>query len=64
MLYFDQLFLKTENAKWLIFRWKWSRKIHNSTMDPGCIYDEKFRGAIQWYMMENKDFISNISFEI
>ena len=25
---------------------------------------EKFRGGVQWYMMENKDFISNINFKL
>ena len=30
-------------------------------VNPGYRYIEKFRGGIQWYMMESKDFISNIS---
>ena len=30
-------------------------------VDPGCIYRQKFRGGFQWYMIENKDFISKIS---
>ena len=40
--------------------------IHNFTMDVdlGYKYIEKFRGGIQWYMMESKDFISNISFNL
>ena len=40
--------------------------IHNFTMDvnPGYRYIEKFRGGIQWFMMENKDFISNINFKL
>ena len=33
-------------------------------VSPGDKYIEKFRGGVQWYMMENKDFISSISFKI
>ena len=32
--------------------------------DPGYKYIEKFRGGTQWYMMESKDFIPSISFQI
>ena len=32
-------------------------------IDPGYKYKEKFR-AIQWYMIESKDFISNIVFRL
>ena len=32
--------------------------------NPGYRNIENFRGTIQWYMMENKDFISNISFSL
>ena len=28
-------------------------------VDPGYKYIEKFRGGVQWYMMETKDFISS-----
>ena len=40
--------------------------IHIFTMDvdPGYIYIEKFIGGVQWYMMENKKFISNFSFKL
>ena len=35
--------------------------IHNFTMDvdPGYKYIEKFRGGIQWYMMQSKDFVAS-----
>ena len=33
-------------------------------VDPGYKFIEKFQGGIQWYMVENKDFISNISFKL
>ena len=33
-------------------------------VDPGYKFIEKFQGGIQWYMMENKDFISSISFKL
>ena len=33
-------------------------------VNPGFKYFEKFRGNIHWYMMNTKDFISNISFEL
>ena len=32
--------------------------------DPGYKYIEKFREGVQWYMMESKDFISTIIFEL
>ena len=32
-------------------------------IDPGYKYIEKFR-AIQWYMIESKDFFSNIVFRL
>ena len=33
-------------------------------VDPGYEYIEKFRGGVQWYMAETKDFISSISFKL
>ena len=46
----------------MIFKGKTSGIIHNFTMDvdPGYKYIEKFRGGVQWYMMESKDIISSI----
>ena len=50
----------------MIFKGKRSGIIHNFTMDvdPGYKYIERFRGGFQWYMMENKDIISSISFKL
>ena len=33
-------------------------------VDPSYKYIEKFRGALQWYMMESKDIISSICFKL
>ena len=33
-------------------------------VSPGYKYIEKFRGNIQWYMMESKDIISSICFKL
>ena len=33
-------------------------------VDPGYKYVEEFAGGISWYMMESKDFVSSISFEL
>ena len=40
--------------------------INNFTMDvdPGYKYIEKFRGGVQWYMMESIDIISSICFKL
>ena len=40
--------------------------IHNFAMDvdPASAYIEKFRGGIQWYMMEIKDFISSVNLKL
>ena len=50
----------------MIFKGKRTGIIHNFTMDvnPGYRYLEKFRGGVQWYMMENKDFVSSIGFKL
>ena len=32
--------------------------------DPGYKHFEKFRGGVQWYVMESKDFISGNKFII
>ena len=32
-------------------------------VDAGYEYIEKFRGGVQWYLMESKDFNSSIIFE-
>ena len=66
ILSFDNIFLECNIAKGMIFRGKRSRIIHNFTMDvdPGYKYIEKFRGGVQWYMMESKDIISSICFKL
>ena len=50
----------------MIFKGKRTGIIHNFTMDvdPGYKYIEKFRGSIQWYMMESKNVISSICFKL
>ena len=66
ILSFDNIFLECNIAKGIIFKGKRSGIIHNFTMDvdPGYKYIEKFRGGVQWYMMETKDNISSICFKL
>ena len=66
ILYFDKIFLECDIAQGMIFRGKRSGTIHNFTMDVnlGYKYVEKFRGGVQWYMMESKDIISSICFKL
>ena len=66
ILSFDNIFLECNIAQGMIFRGKRSGKIHIFTMDvdPGYKYIEKFRGGVQWYMMESKDIISSICFKL
>ena len=33
-------------------------------VDPGYKYIDQFRGGVQWFMMESKDNISSISFQL
>ena len=65
ILSFDNIFIHTDIAQEMIFKDKRSCIIHNFTMDvdPGYKYTEKFRGGIQWYMRDTKDFISSINFK-
>ena len=65
-LSFDYFFLERDIARGMIFRGKTSGIIHNFTMDVdlGCKFIEKFRGGVQWYMMESKDNISSICFKL
>ena len=66
ILSFDNIFIECNNAQGMIFRGKRSGVIHNFTMDvdPGYKYIEKFRGGVQWYLMESKDIISSICFKL
>ena len=66
ILSFDNIFIETDIAQGMIFKGKRSGIIHNFTMDvsPGYKYTQKFKGGIQWYMMDTKDFISSINFKL
>ena len=66
ILSFDNIFIECNVAQGMIFKGKRSGIIHNFTMDvdPGYKYIEKFRGGIQWYVMESKDVISSIGFKL
>ena len=63
---FDNIFIETDVAKGMIFRGRRTGIIHNFTMDvnPGYKYIEKFRGGVQWYMLQSKDIISSICFKL
>ena len=56
-------FLETDMAQGIFFNGKRSGKILNFTMDvdPGYKFFEKIRAGLQWFMLESKDFISNVS---
>ena len=66
ILSFDNNFIECNIAQGMIFKGIRSGIIHNFTMDvdPGYKYIEKFRGGIQWYMMESKDIVSSICFKL
>ena len=66
VLSFDNIFLDCDIAQAMIFRRRRSGIIHNFTLDvdPRYKYRENFRGGVQWYMMESKDNISIISFNV
>ena len=66
ILSLDNIFLKCNISQGMLFRGKRSGIIHNIVMDviPGYRYIERFRGGVQWYMMESKDIISSICFKL
>ena len=66
ILSFDNIFLECDIAQGNVFKGRKSNIIHNWTMtvDPGYKYIEKFRGGVQWYMMDSKDINSSISFKL
>ena len=66
ILSFDKIFIHTDIAQGMIFKGKRSGIIHNFTMDVdlGCKYFEKFRGGVQWFMMDTEDFISSDYFKL
>ena len=63
---FDIIFIEADVAQGMIFRGRRTRIIHNFTMDvnPGFEYIERFRGGVQWYMLQSKDIISSIYFKL
>ena len=63
-IFFSKLIL--DIAQGIIFRGERSGIIHKFTMDvdPGLKDIEKFRGEVQWYKMESKDFISSVRFKL
>ena len=66
ILSFNIIFIECDITHGLILKGKRSRIIHKFTMDgrPGFKYIKKFRGGIQWYMMETKDVISSVSLKL
>ena len=66
ILSFENIFIETDIAQGMIFKGRRTGIIHNLTMDvsPGNKYIEKFRGGLQWYMVETKDFISSINLKL
>ena len=66
ILSFDDIFIESDIAQGMTYKGKRSRIIQNFIMevDPVYNYIEKFRGGIQWYMMETKDVISSKTFKL
>ena len=50
----------------MIYKGKRSSVIHIFTKDFDPFYKQidKFRGGVQWYIMESKDIISSFSFKL
>ena len=63
---FKNIFIETDITKGMIFQGRRTGIIMNFTMfvSPGYKYICRFEGGVQWYMMESKDIISNISFKL
>ena len=66
ILSFDNIFLECNIARGMIFEGRKSNIIHNWTMTavPGYKNVEKFSGGISWYMMQSKDIISSVCFQL
>ena len=66
ILPFDKTFLECDIAHGMMFKGKISQIFHKFTLkiDPGYTYKEKFRGRVQWYMINTKDFLSSINFNL
>ena len=65
-LSFDNMFLQCHIAKGMIFRGRRSDIIHKWTMtvDPGYESFGKIAGGVVWYVRQNEDFVSSISFKL
>ena len=66
LISFDNIFIETDIAQGMIFKGRRSDIIHNFTMtvSPAYKFIEKFRGGLSWFMLYNKDVISNINFKL
>ena len=66
VLAFDIKFFQCNVAQGKFFISRKSGVIFNWTMTVNPVYKnvERFSGGISWYMMESKDFISSLSFEL
>ena len=63
---FDNIFIETDFAKAMIFKGKRSGIIMNFTMSVSPGYDiiNRYDEGVPWYMMETKDVISSICFNL
>ena len=63
---FNNIFIETDIAKRMIFKGKRIGIEMNFTLQasPGYKFINRFEGGVQWYMMETKDVISSISFQL
>ena len=66
ILSFDNIFLERDIAQRMIFEGRKSNIIQNWTMtvNPGYKFIEKFSGGISWYMMQSKEIITSICFNL
>ena len=66
ILSFDNILFECNIAQGMIFRGKRSGIFHNFTMDvdTGYNYFEKFRGGVEWFMMESKYLIPSNCFKL
>ena len=66
ILSFHNISLERDIAQGMIIKGKRSTVIHNFNMDvdPGYKCIEKFRGGVMSYMMESKDIISSVCFNL
>ena len=64
ILSFDNIFVGTDNSQGMIFKGERSGLMHKFILDVGLGYKylENFRGGVQYYVVETRDFIASISF--